>query len=349
MRRLAALKRRGTQEDGATAVLVAVLLLVLLGMAALVLDVGDLVWERRQLQNSADAAALAAAHDFANLLDEDVALVTAREYADDNNRRGAHVEEFDVDLGAKTVRVVARTGSELLPGVLPSLLAGVIGHDDYFARAEATAKWGTVGGPLNVFPLGICDEPHYNDLTDNGTNFGGPPQEIYYGKDECEFNADTYPGGFGWLSLDGAEVDPASGTCSLAVTEDRWWLGRTGNDTNNAEYGDCIEALNNYLDSNGGEAPIYVPIFSDYCGPNEPPCGGGEHRFYIEGFAEFWILGYRFVGGPAGHYTYPNASACAGEPDPVCIVGYFEQFITYEAFVNEGAGDFGGTSVQLVK
>ncbi|MEI2766484.1 MAG: TadE/TadG family type IV pilus assembly protein [Dermatophilaceae bacterium] len=55
---------RGTEgERGAVATLVAVLLAggVIIGMLALSIDVGNIMWERRQLQNGADAASLALA------------------------------------------------------------------------------------------------------------------------------------------------------------------------------------------------------------------------------------------------------------------------------------------------
>lgn len=49
-------------ERGATSVIVVLLLVpVLFGAAALSVDVGALMWERRQLQNGADAAVTAAA------------------------------------------------------------------------------------------------------------------------------------------------------------------------------------------------------------------------------------------------------------------------------------------------
>ena len=53
--------RRLSGDNGAVAVLVAILAVVLFGFAALVIDVGALYHERRQLQNGADAAAFAVA------------------------------------------------------------------------------------------------------------------------------------------------------------------------------------------------------------------------------------------------------------------------------------------------
>lgn len=57
--------RRLSGEDGAVAVLVALLSVVLFGFGVLVIDVGALYFERRQLQVGADAAALAVAQQCA--------------------------------------------------------------------------------------------------------------------------------------------------------------------------------------------------------------------------------------------------------------------------------------------
>lgn len=59
--------RQGHQERGAVATIVAVLLGmgVILGFTALSVDVGSIMWERRQLQNGADAAAFALAQSCA--------------------------------------------------------------------------------------------------------------------------------------------------------------------------------------------------------------------------------------------------------------------------------------------
>ena len=59
------LTRNNRDDRGAVLVWVALMIVVLLGVGALVLDVGALCVERRELQNGADAAALAVAQDCA--------------------------------------------------------------------------------------------------------------------------------------------------------------------------------------------------------------------------------------------------------------------------------------------
>ena len=53
--------RARTDEKGIVVVFIAAAVVVLVGMAALVIDVGAIRDEKRQLQNGADAAALAVA------------------------------------------------------------------------------------------------------------------------------------------------------------------------------------------------------------------------------------------------------------------------------------------------
>src|SRR5579863_2307493 len=65
MRRLKrALGRRAGREDGQVIVIMVLFLVVLLGFAGLVVDVGRVYVAQRELQQAVDAAALAAAQDL---------------------------------------------------------------------------------------------------------------------------------------------------------------------------------------------------------------------------------------------------------------------------------------------
>jgi len=68
---------RRDDERGAVMVIFALLLVVMLGMAALVVDVGYATQKKRQLQNAVDAAALAGAQDLPNLT---AAIATVKSY-----------------------------------------------------------------------------------------------------------------------------------------------------------------------------------------------------------------------------------------------------------------------------
>jgi Flp pilus assembly protein TadG len=75
-------------DEGATAVTVAVLIVVLIGLAALVVDLGSLYTERAKLSTAADAAALAAAQ---KLPDVATARADAKSYAASNAPEGTVV------------------------------------------------------------------------------------------------------------------------------------------------------------------------------------------------------------------------------------------------------------------
>ena len=75
---------RRHDERGAVAFFMAVVMVVVLGFGALVLDIGALVQERRELQSGADAAALAVAKDCAGSLGCGAYIATAEDFADAN-------------------------------------------------------------------------------------------------------------------------------------------------------------------------------------------------------------------------------------------------------------------------
>ncbi len=164
---------------GAVIVFVAALMVVLLGMAALTIDLGILYVARSELQRTADAAALAAALD---LLDEDIlkgapymsdeiaaATLSAVEYAQMNpvlNVAPTLDADRDVTIGYlydpddpndvfttmvdpslyNSARVVVRRSSLNGDAILFSF-ANIFGHSsaDLAAEATATYKNGVVG------------------------------------------------------------------------------------------------------------------------------------------------------------------------------------------------------------
>ncbi len=108
MRRLKQLSRRLSDERGATAVIVAISLTALIGMAAFAIDVGALYGERRELQSGADAGALAVAEDCAlgKPCTTGTANTTAGTYASSNANDGAAgIESVDLNTAAKEVTV----------------------------------------------------------------------------------------------------------------------------------------------------------------------------------------------------------------------------------------------------
>jgi hypothetical protein len=312
--------QRVDAEEGAVAVLVAVTLVALLGAAALAVDVGNLYWERRSLQNGADAAALAAAQDFADG-SAGTARATAEEYADANNERGAFVEEF-FQPTANSIQVTARTGDIAAPGQLSSILAGVLGVDEYFTRATAVAAWGSVGS-ANTIPLtfSICE---WDEFT-GGLGVDGLPtgtKVVYHHTssasdvNDCDGPAgQDSPGGFGWLD----EESP----CAAFVEN-----GEVDGDTGASMSGDCKDTFPDLL----GET-VLMPIFVEVTGT------GANAVYEIIGFAAFEFQGYRFP-------SVASSPQPCGPPN-TCISGRFVEYYDLGAEPSNGDVDFGAYIVGL--
>jgi Flp pilus assembly protein TadG len=174
-------------EQGATAVIVTLTLIALLGMIVLTVDVGQLLYKRRAMVNASDAAALAAAQSCAGLKDSDVPGAMANTFATDNVSvaTGGITDVVGCDgppFGHVTVQYQMKQGL---------FFAGVLGFDGPAAvRTEATAGWGPAGA-TNPLPIvvytgstqtqGACrieenlpkDQPCYLWYDNNPDVFGG--------------------------------------------------------------------------------------------------------------------------------------------------------------------------------
>jgi len=95
---------RAREEDGQVLMLFALLIPVLLGMAALAIDLGSYSAHRRSLQNSADAIALAAAQE---LPDAAAAEAKALEWA----------AKYGLSAGDLTIATSAATAGDPNPSV----------------------------------------------------------------------------------------------------------------------------------------------------------------------------------------------------------------------------------------
>lgn len=131
-------------EDGQVLALTALFVTVLLGMAALVIDVGAWFRESRRLQAVADAAALAGAQALPG--DPAAAIELARAYAAKNN---GSVTPGDVSLVDRTT--IAVRASAPAPGFFSSVL-GIVPFD---ISAEATAVASAIGSARGAAPIAV--------------------------------------------------------------------------------------------------------------------------------------------------------------------------------------------------
>jgi Flp pilus assembly protein TadG len=342
-------------QSGGVAVIVAIMLFLLFGVGALVLDVGNLYWERRQLQNAADAAALAAAQDLVQGAAGETAYATAQEYAAANNSRGAHVLPDEFIVTSEKVTVTARTGDNA-GDRLPSILSSVLGVADYATSARAAAAWDREVGGGRTIPITLCQE-NWDHFTQGGTVLPSGTHIIRFaqgkGLNADEHDADCgnpgvtgnnpYPGGFGFLSRDA--------DCMATTTEDNLFPGIPGNNTNEP-HSECsekelFEMLRGIIDR--GET-VLIPIFYDWQDQ------GTNGKFMVVGYAGFTLEGYRMNAASGDkcapdntqchHYKMPSSECPGGRS---CLKGTYEYFLALDGLESDNEKDFGAKLLGLVE
>jgi Flp pilus assembly protein TadG len=141
-------------EGGQAIVLVVVSLVILLGMAALVIDVGYAYYTHRSLQASADAAALAGAQE---LPDPGLAVSVARQYSAESGAKNSRRDIDGVTTTITTKCIASIPGCDPVNAVVvveraptKTFFAGVLGINAFNVKATSTAC-----SPCGVRPLDI--------------------------------------------------------------------------------------------------------------------------------------------------------------------------------------------------
>lgn len=307
--------QRLTRNDrGATAAIVALLMVPLLAVAAIAIDVAAMHVDKQQLQTGADAGALAVAQDCAR----DDCTVT-----DDTAQAMAASNKND---GAATGSVVAldRTGGSVTvetSSVREHWFAPVIGIDQTPIETRATARWGYPTGGTAVMPLAFswCElaaqagidvlrDPVTNEVIGLDIPASTPERTILFAKkSETGCNGPSgnpIPGGFGWLT-------PHPQDCARTESVIDGWVGSdTGNNVPSA----CEPAdFQRWL----GET-VLLPIYDATRGTGN----SGEYRVF--GYAAFTLTGYKFSGNPDYVYS-PYSGSCEGSAR--CVRGSFDRFV----------------------
>ncbi|MGM0929966.1 MAG: pilus assembly protein TadG-related protein [Actinomycetota bacterium] len=339
--------QRLSDERGATAVTTALFMVVLLGMAAVVVDIGALYFERAQLKNGADAGALAVAQNCAaGHCDADfTALATS--LANQNANDGLANASVQLDPAAATATVTTTTrsadGHFLAQHFAPILGLG----DSASITTESRARWGAPVAGKSVLPiaisycqfLGMLDgglqrvEFNPNALTTAGCSSSTVP-----GSTGADY---TIPGGFGWLKQDPAR--PCQAMINIGATGlpgfpvDPEVASDTGNDVPSA----CKQT--NMLQQIAGTT-VLLPLYDKVGGQ------GTNGWYHIIGFAAFKVTGWNFSGTSHNNLS-PASVQCTGSCR--ALIGEFETFVTLDAgeqdFIFGGANNtFGASLVTLV-
>ena len=332
------LKLQTRSERGATAVMVAIVMVPVIACLGIALDVGALYAERAQLQNGADAAALAIGQDCA----EDDACpadptAMAGEYASKNandSAANALISAFGTTAtGSRTVAVESRTRVAATgAAVMEHPFAAIVGATASSVHAHATVEWGAPIESAVLLPIAIsyCE---FRPALD------GTVQLIRYDQELTCASRDGHPipGGFGWL-------ERAAGCTALVDTTDLTVPSEPGNSYPNSS------ACDSLLMTLAGKT-ILVPIFDgalNNAGVNDT--SGPADRYHIYGFAAFKILGWKF----SGSSTLPKTSLVPGGPSCTgnCrgIIGSFVNWVPPDDALSDlGGPNLGAYNVRLTQ
>ncbi|MHA7272254.1 pilus assembly protein TadG-related protein [Arthrobacter sp. TMT4-20] len=322
------MRRLKDEATGAIAVTTALLMVLVLGMTALVVDVGMVYFERAQLQNGADAAALAVAQDCAaGDCGLTKATATANTFAGNNANDGKSIATVDTPPGEYSVTVQTSTLTEDGEAAIQHWFAPILGIDSTAVSASAEASWGSPIVDVAPFPMTFskCEIQMTGDLEmihyqkkDSGTPGcpGGPP------------------GGFGKLEQD-------SGMCGATVNDD----GSVDSDNGNSVPNNCDDLLASWAtDIKSGSFPI--GLFPIHDSVNDKGKSYG-----LAGFAAFEVYGWKWKQGGSdkafeefrsAHYSGMN---CGKD---ICLIGKFvNKVLLNDDYAIGPPNGFGVTVVKL--
>jgi hypothetical protein len=303
-------------ERGQAIVLMTLSLLVIMGMATLVLDVGSWYHTKRRLQGTADAAALAGAQLLPN--DSSGAQSQALAYANKNGGdvAGANIIVTSTVLPNDTISVRARKTD---PGIFSSLFG--IASADIDARAKAR-----VGPPTKaryVAPMVVdCAHPLIHNCDGNST----PDFGINTTMDYDPMGA---PGAYGMLNLGGDQNPGSSEEAAWILHGFDQYLG-LGNYRSDPGAKFSSTNIQDALQDRMGTVLLF-PVFKVLDGT-------GQNAVYeIIGWIGFHLTAFEVHGN--------NAT----------LHGYFTEFIAQGILASTGGGgsgpssSFGVKSIQLIE
>ena len=304
-------------ERGQAIVLMTLSLVVIMGMATLVLDVGSWYHTKRRLQGTADAAALAGAQLLPN--DSSGAQSQALAYANKNGGdvAGGNITVSSTVLSNDTISVRARKTD---PGIFSSIFG--IASADIDARAKAR-----VGPPTRaryVAPMVVdCEHPLIH-------NCDGDSMPDFGVNTTMDYDPMGAPGAYGMLNLEGGNGTPGSSDEAGWILHgfDKYLgLGDYKSDpgakfsSNNIQ--DALEARKGTV--------LLFPVFRVLSGT-------GQNAIYeIIGWIGFNLTTFEVHGN--------NAT----------LHGYFTEFIAQGILASTGGGEsgpsssFGVKSIQLIE
>ena len=329
-------------ERGASGMLVALIMLVLIGAGAMAVDVGQIYAERGELQNGADAGAIAVAQLCASSsgCTQSSANTAAKQLVDQTSRDGvSRVRSVDLSVQNQVTVKTSTIDGNSNAGFLTKMFASALSSEPATVGATATAALVAPNGG-GGFPLAFSNKCW--DLA--GGVASGNLQKVSWkpGITCTNPSGHTIPGGWGWL-------DDADKDCKVVTT-----VGNiAGSDPGNNKPSQCASVLQGWINtlSSGQVLEVPFPVFDTATGT------GNTGSFHLMGYATFRITGWKF--GQGGVYEFRNTTAavgnsnlsCSAGPDR-CIIGKFIKFVSLDDIEGGGTGtgaNLGTVVVKLIK
>jgi Flp pilus assembly protein TadG len=290
---------RFKSERGQAFVLTALAMVMCCGMAALVLDVGNWFHDKRRLQSTSDAAALAGVQQLPE--NPSGAKAMALSYA---NKNGGDVAGANIVISTKwqandTIAVKAQRTSA-------GIFSKVIGVESADIGAKAKARVGPPAQALHVAPMVVhCNHPLIQNCNNNHT----PTFNV---TTHLDFDAMGAPGAFGMLNLQG-------GNGTIGASEEAAWISK-GFDKYlklgkyRSDPGAKFESSNvqGALTSRIGTVLLF-PVFKTLTG------NGQNAEYDIIGWIGFYLTGFHIHGHTAtldGYFTTYIAQGILAQSAP---------------------------------
>jgi Flp pilus assembly protein TadG len=268
-------------QTGQAAVLSVVWMVVVLGFAGLVIDVGSWYRAQRNLQAQADASALAGAQDLPNDVSNAPAL--AQDYASRNGfnlpSSGIQITQDKAPNDSITVNVDKDQ---------PTFFSKLFGLDTVPTRATATARSDLLGAARYVAPITVnIAHPLLSGIN------GGKQCPCFGVATDLPLAKNGAPGAFGLLDLD-------NGTGNGSSTLGRWiHSGYDGDLYVDASYSSNTGAkfnstdIDNALDFRTGTVLLF-PVFDTIT------LQGTNAIYHVIAWVGFKLTGYRATSGNTG-------------------------------------------------
>ncbi len=286
-----------TDDSGISMPLVAMAMTMMLGMSALVIDLGNGWRTRRAIIPATDAAALAAAQDYVNGIDGCAAVATTYLV---NNEAAATLDgctkvDYSSDRGRVTVTASHNVETWFAP---------VLGIGDYTVSSASTATWGPPLAATGLRPIGLCLDGSAV-LQAAIASATASTITITYDKDQPNTcGGGTIPGNWGTIDFDG-------GANSNSDTKD--WINNGYPDSvffDNHPVTSCVSEPHCYEGDTGAIAGIQgeltalmnsgvffsLPVFNFAENP------GGNAQFHLAGVVRVQLVDFKVNGAEANRF-----------------------------------------------